>query len=133
LANILPINGMNTGRVSDFYFNLFAPSAITFAIWGLIYLFLAFYTFYQLGIINENDSVSDLLLNKIGIVFSISSVANTMWILAWHYKIISLSLILMTIILISLIYIVTIILWNFNNTPRTCEVHMIFSIISPSV
>ncbi|MDD3853020.1 MAG: tryptophan-rich sensory protein, partial [Syntrophomonadaceae bacterium] len=38
LANILPINGVNTGQVSDSYPNLFAPTALTFAIWGLIYL-----------------------------------------------------------------------------------------------
>ncbi len=32
LANILPINGINTGQVSDNYRNLFAPAAITFSI-----------------------------------------------------------------------------------------------------
>lgn len=32
LANILPINGVNTGQVSDNYRNLFAPAAITFSI-----------------------------------------------------------------------------------------------------
>lgn len=49
LANILPINGVTTGQVSDSYPNLFAPVGITFAIWGLIYLLLAGYTLYQLG------------------------------------------------------------------------------------
>ena len=29
LANILPINGVNTGQVSDAYPNLFAPASIT--------------------------------------------------------------------------------------------------------
>ena len=32
LANILPINGMNTGEVSDSFSNLFAPAGVTFAI-----------------------------------------------------------------------------------------------------
>ena len=41
LANILPINGIGTGAVSDSYPNLFAPAGITFAIWGVIYLLLA--------------------------------------------------------------------------------------------
>ena len=36
LANSLPINGLNTGEVSDSYPNLFAPAGITFAIWGLL-------------------------------------------------------------------------------------------------
>ena len=48
LANIIPINGQNTGEVSDSYQNLFAPAAITFSIWGLIYLLLAIYTLYQI-------------------------------------------------------------------------------------
>jgi len=33
LANTIPINGKNTGQVSDSYQNLFAPAGITFAIW----------------------------------------------------------------------------------------------------
>ena len=40
LANTLPINGIDTGQVSDAYPNLFAPAPVTFAIWGLIYLLL---------------------------------------------------------------------------------------------
>ncbi len=106
LANLLPINGVDTGAVSNSYPNLFAPAALTFSIWGLIYLLLAGYTFYQLGIINKKDSISKALLNKIGIVFSISSVANALWIFTWHYKMIYLSMVLMAIILICLIVIV---------------------------
>jgi len=49
LANILPINNIGTGAVSDSYFNLFAPAGITFAIWGLIYLLLGLFSIYQLG------------------------------------------------------------------------------------
>lgn len=32
LANILPINGIDTGAVSDSYPNLFAPTGLTFSI-----------------------------------------------------------------------------------------------------
>ncbi|MFT5873179.1 MAG: hypothetical protein ACI8WT_002121 [Clostridium sp.] len=46
LANILPINGITTGGVSDLYPNLFAPAGFTFAIWGLIYLLLGNYSIY---------------------------------------------------------------------------------------
>ena len=38
MANILPINGIDTGAVSDSYPNLFAPAGLTFSIWGVIYL-----------------------------------------------------------------------------------------------
>lgn len=106
LANILPINGRNTGEVSDAYKNLFAPAGITFSIWGLIYLLLAGYTLYQLGIFHkENYNKNEELLNKIGIYFSISSIANVAWILTWHYDLIGLSMVLMLVILCCLILI----------------------------
>ncbi|WP_225419997.1 tryptophan-rich sensory protein [Methanohalophilus profundi] len=97
LANALPINGLTTGQISDFYPNPFAPTGWTFAIWGLIYLLLAGYTLYQLGVFQDNEnSVRNGLLSKIGILFSISSIANAAWIFAWHYQIIPLSLLLMS-------------------------------------
>ena len=40
LANALPLNGMNTGEISDLYPNLFVPVGLTFSIWGLIYAWL---------------------------------------------------------------------------------------------
>jgi len=109
LANTLPINGVDTGVVSDTYPNLFAPAGITFAIWGLIYLLLGMFTFYQLGIINKNDEISNELLNKVGILFSMSSIVNIIWIFSWHYQIIYISIILMLALLVLLIKIVNII------------------------
>lgn len=110
LANILPINGLNTGQVSELYPNLFAPTALTFSIWGLIYLLLVGYTLYQLGFFRNNKSLLDeRILNKASFYFSISSIANAAWIFAWHYLLISLSMVLMIIILICLIKIVQII------------------------
>lgn len=106
LANALPINGMNTGVISDSYPNLFAPAGITFAIWGVIYLLLGMFTFYQLGIINKNDKISSELLNKVGIIFSISSIVNTIWIFTWHYQLIPLSMLFMIVLLVCLIKIV---------------------------
>ena len=50
LANILPINGRNTGEISDSYENLFAPAGLTFSIWGVIYLLLGTHVLYQLGL-----------------------------------------------------------------------------------
>ncbi|MBK6975744.1 MAG: hypothetical protein IPH28_00440 [Cytophagaceae bacterium] len=40
LANGLPLNGKNTGELSDQYPNLFVPAGLTFSIWGVIYLLL---------------------------------------------------------------------------------------------
>lgn len=104
LANILPINGNNTGVVSNAYPNLFAPAAITFSIWGLIYLLLAAYTLYQFGLFQKDQDKSRAeLFKEIGIYFSITSVANILWIFSWHYRLISLSLLLMLVILFYLI------------------------------
>ncbi len=54
LANVLPINGMLTGQVSDALPNLFVPAPITFSIWGLSYLLLFGFVLYNF-IIHEND------------------------------------------------------------------------------
>ena len=62
LANILPINGLGTGDVSDSYPNLFAPAGLTFAIWGVIYVLLAGHTLYQLGLFRTMELGNDALL-----------------------------------------------------------------------
>lgn len=104
LANSLPINGQNTGQVSDAYGNLFAPAGLTFAIWGLIYLMLAFYTLYQFGLFHKDDRSEILTLIKlISPYFILSSLINTVWIFAWHYDFIGISLVLIAAILILLI------------------------------
>lgn len=106
LANILPINGLNTGEVSDSYPNLFAPAGMTFAIWGVIYALLAAYALYQAGLFNgKKEVLKGDLLNKVGFIFSISSLLNTVWIFAWHYKIVPLSLALISMMLLCLIVI----------------------------
>lgn len=106
LANIIPINNITTGDVSDAYPNLFAPAALTFAIWGVIYILLAVYTIYQLIAFKPSVySEKAHIFKSVGIAFSISSVANTIWILAWHYDNIPLSLGLMLIILGCLVFI----------------------------
>lgn len=103
LANTLPLNNVSTGDVSLAYDNLFAPAALTFAIWGLIYFLLLGYVLYSLGLFRERKSEGDSsLLRKTEILFSISSVANAGWIFCWHYDLIPLSMILMLVILLCL-------------------------------
>lgn len=54
LANALPLNGRNTGEVSDAYPSLFTPAGITFSIWSVIYLLLGLHVLYQLGLFRED-------------------------------------------------------------------------------
>ncbi|MFA9377252.1 MAG: hypothetical protein ACERKZ_10935 [Lachnotalea sp.] len=103
LADALPINGKGTGEISDSYQNLFAPAGITFTIWGLIYLLLLVYSINQLIHHKRESVIEQQSFNTVGILFSISSIANTIWIFAWHYNEIWLSLILMLVILICLV------------------------------
>ena len=108
LANILPINGINTGAVSNSYPNLFAPAGMTFSIWGVIYLLLLFYTVYQFlypGDV-ENKERRDKIFGYVGSYFIISSMANILWIFSWHYKLIPLTVLFIITILLSLIKVV---------------------------
>lgn len=105
LANALPINNVTTADVSDAYANLFTPAGITFSIWLLIYLLLLSYSIYQLKCFKDIAYEDKRQFKGIGLIFSISSLANALWILAWHYDQIGLSLLLMLLILVCLIMI----------------------------
>jgi len=103
LAVILPINNRTTQELSDKYPNLFVPAGITFSIWGIIYILLALFIIYQFVVAFRRSSDERGIFEKIGILFFISCIFNVAWILAWHYEIIWLSLIIMALLLISLI------------------------------
>jgi hypothetical protein len=98
LANIVPINNLTTGELSDLYPNLFVPAGLTFAIWGLIYVLLAVFVIYQLIPSVRRDSQKVDFVRRIGPLFFVSCVANMGWIFAWHYQIVPLSLVLMLIL-----------------------------------
>ncbi len=102
LANTLPINGYTTGELSALYPNLFTPAGLTFSIWGLIYLALfGFVLFQAKGLFNQKAHPK--AVNLIGLWFFISCLANSGWILAWHYRLVWLSVLLMLLLLFSLI------------------------------
>lgn len=101
LANSLPLNGLTTGEISDRFDTLFVPAGYTFAIWGLIYLGLLLYAFYQaLPAQRENER-----LRSIVAPFLLASAANIAWIFLWHFLLFPLSLLAMVLLLISLIVI----------------------------
>jgi hypothetical protein len=102
LANILPINGITTGEVSDSYPDLFAPAGFTFSIWLVIYLLLGAFVVYQAKGLLSGKDVREKTLAKVGIYFAASSLFNMAWIFAWHYQRIGWSLVLMILIFASL-------------------------------
>lgn len=104
-AVVLPVNGLTTQEVSDKYANLFAPAGITFSIWSIIYLFVAGFTIYF-----WKDSSDSVLANKdlkrrLGILVISSSILNSIWLFAWQYLFLSLSVIIMLALLVTLIII----------------------------
>lgn len=107
LANALPLNGRRTGEISDAYPSLFTPAGVTFSIWSVIYLLLGMHVLYQLGLFRDPgpDVGRTPLLNRVGVLFAISSLANTAWVFAWHYDVIALSAVLIVVILVCLILI----------------------------
>lgn len=98
LANILPINGLETGEISEFYPNLFTPAAITFSIWGVIYFFLLLFVMYNFDFIGKKSDKR--VVESIGWYFFISCVLNAGWIILWHYLAIGASLIVMVMLLL---------------------------------
>lgn len=101
LANALPLNGQDTGEISDRFDIYFVPAGYVFSIWGLIYLGLIAFTIYQaLPSQKENE-----LLKRIYPAYWIGSLANVLWLFLWHYNVFSLTLVAMLTLLASLLYI----------------------------
>ncbi len=106
LAVALPLNGNTTGELSDKYANLFVPSGATFSIWGVIYLLLLVYTIYQAStLFSSKPSLVNRIVSQVGIWYFVSSLCNSAWIVAWHYEVLPLSVVIMLGILLSLLFV----------------------------
>ncbi|MEY4628224.1 MAG: hypothetical protein RLZZ595_550 [Bacteroidota bacterium] len=104
LANILPINGYNTGQVSAFYPNYFVPAGFTFGIWGIIYLLLiGFVICSLLAALPSFPEQARKAITKSSPLFLVTCLLNAGWIVAWHYLYLGLSLIIMLVFLFTLI------------------------------
>ena len=82
LADALPINGLNTGKISDNFHVLFVPAGYVFAIWGLIYIGLLTYAAYQ-ALPAQKDNPR---MQATGWWVVLGGLANSMWIFLWHYE-----------------------------------------------
>ena len=104
LANVLPLNGHTTGAVSARYPNLFTPAAYTFSIWGAIYVLVLFFLASQI-----KTSTSTRKAPSIGVLigswFTVSCIANALWLCSWHYDHIGISVVVMFVLLTALLII----------------------------
>jgi hypothetical protein len=99
LANALPLNGQNTGEISDRFDVLFVPAGYVFSIWGVIYIgWIAFLVFQFLPAQRDNSR-----LERLGYWFALSGVFNAAWLFCWHYNLFGLSVAVMLALLGSLI------------------------------
>lgn len=101
LANALPLNGLNTGQISDRFEIYFVPAGYVFSIWGLIYVGLLIYTVYQ-ALPAQRDNP---LLRKIAPLYWLSGLANSIWIFFWHFEVFTWTILWMALILVSLLLI----------------------------
>ena len=95
LAAALPLNGQNTGEISDRFKVYFVPAGYVFAIWGLIYIgWMAFAIYQALPAQKGNPR-----LRSLGYLFALSGIFNAAWLFCWHYNRFGLSVLVMLVLL----------------------------------
>jgi hypothetical protein len=104
LVNILPLNGVTTGQVSDSYPNLFTPPGYVFSIWSVIYALAIIFMIYQARPSQRNEPY----LAQIGFLYLIGAVANVSWLFVFQYsygvpQLLVVTLIPMIVLLLSLL------------------------------
>ena len=95
LASALPLNGQNTGAISDRFQVFFVPAGYVFAIWGLIYIGWIAFTIYQFLPAHKESP----RLRRLGYLFALSGVFNAAWLFCWHYNQFGLSVLVMLTLL----------------------------------
>lgn len=99
LSNALPINGQSMPEISAKYPSLFTPAGFTFSIWGVIYVaLLAFVVWQALPAQRSTAKVA-----AVSPWFKVNCVANALWLIAWHYDQLVVSMLLMLVILVTLV------------------------------
>ena len=82
LVNVLPLNGVNTGQVSDSYPSLFTPQGYVFAIWGAIYTLQIIFMVYQVRASQRKESY----LGQISFLYLLAGLVNILWLVNFHYS-----------------------------------------------
>jgi len=82
LANALPLNGLNTGQISDGFHVYFVPAGYVFSIWGIIYIGLIAYAIFQALPAQKTNP----RLRATGWWVVLGGLANSAWIFLWHYQ-----------------------------------------------
>jgi benzodiazapine receptor len=95
------IGGKVTAEVSDSNPTLITPAGYVFSIWGIIYVLLGIFVVYQALPRNRGKDFQ----KKIGWLFTLSSIANIVWIFLWQLEYLVFSVVLIFFLLATLILI----------------------------
>ncbi len=95
------LGGKVTAEISNANPTLITPAGYTFAIWGVIYVLLGVFVIYQ-ALPRERERSFQ---KQVGWLFVLSSILNIMWLFAWQYEYLPVSVVLMFLLLASLILI----------------------------
>ena len=95
------IGGKVTADISDANFTLVTPAGYVFSIWGVIYVLLGAFVIYQLLPANRTKYFQ----KQVSWLFIASNLLNVLWLFAWQYEQLVLSVLIMLLLLVSLIMI----------------------------
>lgn len=95
LANALPINNQTTESILNRLPIFFSPAHHVFFIWIIIYLLLASWIWNS---IKEYRATQQLPLKRV-LLFVVTSIFHSAWILFWHFELFNYSLITLFVLL----------------------------------
>jgi len=105
ISQAVRINDTTIGELSQRYSNLFTPASYAFAIWGLIFLGLLAYALFQIKV-TFFDKKELPNIEQTGYWFAFANLLNALWVIAFAYEYMGLTVIIMVGILISLVKII---------------------------
>jgi hypothetical protein len=105
LSQFKVFNNQDNSQISAKYDTLFTPAGITFSIWGIIYISLfAFVIFHLIKAFKQNEnSEANVSTQKMGYLFILNNLATTLWVFAFSFEKLGLSLLLIVLQLLTLL------------------------------
>lgn len=97
------INGLNQKDISDKFNTLITPAGFTFSIWGIIYLLL--FILLLIVFLKRDEKYYVSIINQTTYLFWFSCAFNALWIIAFSYELIGLSVVVILGLCFSLLLI----------------------------
>ncbi len=95
LSIFLPLNNKTQMQLSGQYPNLFTPIGFTFSVWSVIYVLLFGFIIYQAYVLFVTQHRDKARILSVSYLFVGVCFCNAAWLFAWHYELITLSVLIM--------------------------------------